>query len=388
MKNFMQDYIIFSTADWNTPCWTNKQHIASHLQQLGLRVLYIESVGLRSPSVNRKDLRRILNRLLKSIRPPRLVKENIWVMSPFTFPFKHHWKMIRVINQKILAWQLHRFIKKQCFNNSIVWTYHPFMLETLKKISRKKLIYHCVDDLAAIPGINSAAFEREEKRLLLKSDTVFTTSKALFEKCHSHNANTYNFPNVVDVKHFRQARQAGAVPTELLAIPHPRIGYVGVLSYFKIDFELILTIAMQQPKWQWVLIGDEKEGQQDATTQKLQSLPNVHFLGHRPYSELPNYLRGLDVATLPSLLNKYTKAMFPMKYFEYLAAGLPIVATPLEFTHDHTAGIFVADNSVSFITGIKQQLSRGRLTDEEAEAFVGDNTWEIRLKRMFEAAGI
>src|SRR5262249_51154926 len=136
-------------------------------------------------------------------------------------------------------------------------------------------------------------------------------------------------PNATDVTHFATARDGGAVPEELAAIARPRLGYVGVLSDFKIDFELIERAAALSPAWQFVFIGDEREGQGSAAIARLRARPNVHFLGWRPYALLPKYLRGIDVALLPQRLNDYTRAMFPMKYFEYLAAGKPVVATPL-----------------------------------------------------------
>lgn len=378
------DCIIFSTADWNAPYWTNKQHTARHLAKCGIRVLYVESVGLRAPTVNRKDLKRIWQRLKTGIKFPRLVEERVWVFSPLIIPFKHHWKIVRAVNQKILTWQLNRFIKKENFKTPLIWTYQPFILETLRDISYEKLVYHCVDDLSSVPGINADAFNKEEQRLLKQSDAVFTTSEMLYKRCAVLNANTHYFPNVADIMHFSKARLAGVLPPELAAIPHPRIGYVGALSDYKIDFELIFAIAKQQPQWQWIFIGDEREGQKNSVIEQLSALPNVHFLGYRSYDVLPDYLRGLDVATLPSLLNSYTRAMFPMKYFEYLAAGLPIVSTSLEFTRSYQAGLEVGDTESAFMDGIKKQLSRGRLSDVEAEEFVADNTWEVRLGKMLE----
>ncbi len=383
-----RDCILFATADWDAPYWTNKQHTASQLAKLGFRVLYVESVGLRTPTVNRKDLSRIWRRLIRGVRPPRAAAKNIWVFSPLIIPFKHHWSWVRAINQGILSWQLKRFSKRKNFRAPIVWTYHPFILQTLHALTHQKLIYHCVDDLSAVPGINTTAFNREEQHLLANCDAVFTTSETLYERCVIANANTHHFANVADAEHFGKARQSGAIPSELAAIPHPRIGYVGALSDYKVDFELILSVATQHPEWHWVLIGDEREGQKNAVVEQLRALSNVHFLGYRPYATLPDYLRGFDIATLPSLLNDYTRAMFPMKYFEYLAAGLPIVTTPLEFTRHHTAGLVVSNSADEFAQGIAMQLARGRLADTDAEQFVADHTWEVRLQKMLIKADI
>jgi glycosyltransferase involved in cell wall biosynthesis len=379
---FVADCILFSTADWDAPSWTNSQHTAVHLAKLGFRVLYVESIGLRAPTMNRKDLTRIWKRLKRGISAPRKVEERIWVFSPLVIPFKHDRPIIRRLNQGILAWKLKKFIRNYGLRRPIVWVYHPFVLDALRSISYQKLIYHCVDDLSAVPGIDSVAFKNQERQLLERCDTVFVTTDLLYQRCVRWNKRTYQFPNVVDLSHFSQARQAGQVLPQLAAIPHPRIGYIGVLSDYKIDFELIFTLAVQHTSWHWILIGEEREGQQSALVAQLRLLSNIHFFRHQPYALLPNYLRELDVGILPSLLNEYTRAMFPMKYFEFLAAGLPIVATPLEFTRTYTAGLIIGSTASAFAEGIRRQLQRGRFTDQEVKEFVGENTWEIRLQKM------
>jgi glycosyltransferase involved in cell wall biosynthesis len=130
------------------------------------------------------------------------------------------------------------------------------------------------------------------------------------------------------------------------------------------------------------MIGEEREGQNSTWISKLRNLPNVHFLGNKPYEQLPDYLRGIDVGTLPTLLNDYTRSMFPMKYFEYLAAGIPVVSTPLEFTKNHQAGLIMADEPAPFAAAIQSQLARGRFSPSEARQLVGENTWAGRLMKM------
>ena len=121
---------------------------------------------------------------------------------------------------------------------------------------------------------------------------------------------------------------------------------------------------------------------------EIRNEANTHFLGYRPYSALPEYLRGISVGTLPTIINDYTRSMFPMKYYEYLAAGVPVVATPLEFTRRHVEGLEVAADAATYAEAIARQLVRGRLTDAEAVAFVGNNTWESRMTRMLEQIGM
>jgi len=381
------DCLLFSTADWDEPYWTNKQHTARILARRGWRVLYIESVGFRSPKLaSGKDWGRIWRRLWRGLRSnlvgPKKREPNIWVLSPLMIPAKHHWPIVREFNQALLKSSIARFVRKHHCIEPVAWTYHPYMLGAIESLARSRLVYHCVDDIAAIPGVDVEAFEQAERKLLCLSDVVFTTAPALYERCSRFNRNTHFFANVADADHFGRALDAGPLPPDLAPIPGPRLVYHGVLSDFKVDFPLMLAAARMRPDWQWIFIGNEREGQRSELVSELKQLPNVHFLGYKTYEQLPEYLRGMSVGLLPTQLNDYTRSMFPMKFFEYLAAGLPVVSTPLDFTKSQTAGLEVAAAPEAFVQAVERQLRRGRLTRDEALALVGDNTWDARTVKM------
>lgn len=375
--------IVFSTADWDAPYWTNKQHTTVQLAKEGYQVLYVESIGLRTPKLSSgRDLSRMARRLRRAVMGTREVEAGIWVLSPLVIPLAHHSPFVRVFNRNMLKFALRRFLRKYSFGKPMIWTYHPFMLDAIEGIVTGPIVYHCVDDLSAVPGIDSENFKSEERRLLKVAKTVFTTSKVLEGLCSVYNGNVHNFQNVVDMEHFGQALDSGPTPKDLELIPIPRLVYIGALSNYKVDFKLLYDVADQKPDWHFILIGEEIEGQSNQIVRRLKNLSNVHFLGYRPYQILPDYLRGMNVALLPTLINDYTRAMFPMKYFEYLAAGVPVVSTQLDFTRQHRDGLVVADGVDEFIQGIEWQLSRGRLSTQEAYSFVTDNTWGARLKKM------
>jgi len=378
----LKSCVLFSTADWDTPYWTNKQHTAVHLVKNGYQVLYVESIGIRPPKVNKSDLSRILNRLKSGFSSPKQVDKNLWVLSPLALPFKQHWKLMKLLNQGWLGLRIKFFMWRKSFNKPLIWTYHPYLLQVIHFFEHGSLVYHCVDDLSSIPGVDASSFNKEEEYLLGLSKVVFATNRVLVEKCIKYNLNTHYFPNVADREHFGKAIQAGNLPSDIKDIPTPIIGYIGVLSDFKVDFSLIYQVAISRPDWHWVIIGDEREGQRSEWIVKLKELSNLHFLGHREYKDLPDYLRGMDVATLPTLLNEYTKSMFPMKYYEYLAAGVPVVSVPLEFTKIHTEGLMIATNAKEFECAIAKQLENGKFSREQTDIFVGDNTWADRLSKM------
>ncbi|GAB2896616.1 glycosyltransferase family 1 protein [Uliginosibacterium flavum] len=384
-----QSCILFATADWDEPYWTNKQHCAKSLAELGTKVLYVESVGLRSPKAgSAKDWGRLWNRLHKGLAslifgaPERA--PGIYVLSPLLVPAGHLHAFTRRINRLLFKSAIARTTRQQGFTSPLIWTYHPFMLDVIDGMRKGPLLYHCVDDLAAVPGVDGPAFRAAEQQLLQRADVVFATAPVLAEHCKQYNANTHFLPNVVDAEHFGRALEPGPIPADLACIPEPRLCYHGVLSDFKVDFQLLIDCAHLKPEWSWVLIGEEREGQHSPLVAELRTLPNVHFLGYKPYAQLPDYLRGMRVGLLPSLINDYTRSMFPMKYYEYLAAGMATVSTPLAFSTGSSQGMTIAKDVNGFLAAIRLRLERGRYESSEAQTLIGDNTWRRRLLKMLD----
>jgi len=384
-----QSCILFATADWDEPYWTNKQHCAKSLAELGTKVLYVESVGLRSPKAgSAKDWGRLWNRLCKGLASlilgARERSPGIYVLSPLLVPAGHRHALTRQINRRLLKATIIRTTRQQRFTKPLIWTYHPFMLDVIEAVHKGPLLYHCVDDLAAVPGVDAPAFRAAEQQLLQRADAVFATAPSLAEHCRQYNANTHFLPNVVDTEHFGRALKPGPIPADLACIPEPRLCYHGVLSDFKVDFQLLLDAARLKPEWSWVLIGEEREGQNSPLVAELRTLPNVYFLGYKPYAELPEYLRGMRAGLLPSLVNEYTKGMFPMKYYEYLAAGLPVVTTPLDFLRGCRNALACGEGSVEFVAAVARGLNAARTTAAETDALVGNNTWQARCQAMLQ----
>lgn len=382
-----QECIMFSTADWDEPYWTNKQHTAKSLSECGYKVLYIESVGLRAPNVgSKKDLSRIWNRLKKGLLSVIFGAEkrddNIWVLAPLLIPAAQKYPILDKFNTALLRWLIKRHCKVNKFKKPLVWTYHPFILNVISEIKHWNLVYHCVDDLSAVPGIDKDSFTAEEDKLLIQSDKVYVTTKNLERRCIKLNSNTEYLSNVADFEHFSQAIEDGEVPDEIKSIPHPRLVYHGVLSDFKVDFQLLIDVATLNPDLNLVILGEEREGQQSELLSELREISNVYLLGYKSYKELPHYLRGMDVGLLPTKINQYTRSMFPMKYYEYLSAGLPVVSTPLLFSESVTDGMLIAQNSTEFSHVIRQQVKNGRLTLDQAIVYVGENTWKSRTEKM------
>jgi glycosyltransferase involved in cell wall biosynthesis len=356
-----RDVVLLATADWDHPFWTNKQHVALTLAELGHRVLYVESVGLRAPRLEGQDVLRIWRRLRRGFRPPRRVAPRLWVWSPLLIPAAHTgWR--RQLNQILFSSSLYFWRSWLGLRTDLFWTYNPLtgLLLTLPLKNYRQTVYHCVDDLKAQPCMPSALIAAEEEKLCRLSDQIFVTSSELLRTRSAYSTSTLYYSNVADVSHFAAARnQDGPIPQDLAQLPSgPRLGFIGAISRYKLDLDLLAALADHRPDCQIVLIGRVGEGDPGTALEPVLHCANVHHLGPKPYSQLPDYLRGFDVALLPCPLNDYTRSMFPMKFFEYLAAGVPVVSTnlPALNAYKHLARLCVMP--YDFLVAVDELLLR------------------------------
>ena len=376
--------IMLSTAEWDNPFWTNKQHTACSLAELGHRVFYIESLGLRSPDAShRRDWMRLLKRLLRAFLPPKRVKRNLWVWSPLVIPAASS-IISQYINRILFNIGLSIYRTFYLFNSALLWTYNPLTLLYVNQKSFKALIYHCVDEISAQPGMNELLIRAQEKRLCTLADHVFVTSPALYSSRSCWSSHVTYFPNVVDAKHFNEKNSAhNSMPSEYYSIPEPRIIFVGALSSYKVDFELIRELALMRPHWSIVLIGLVGEGDPNTSIDQLINIKNVYLLGPKPYKQLPGFMHSSDIGILPCVLNSYTRSMFPMKFFEYLAAGLPVVSTRLPSLEEFSEYVDFADSVQDFTSKIEMILSKSVVRDElKVKKLVSKHSYTGRTSKM------
>ena len=383
MKKY--NFIFISTADWDNPFWTNKQHMAKILSEQGHKVVYFDSLGLREPvNKSQKDRKRIFRRLIKFFKGAKKINDNLYVFSPVIIP-KHDNFFISKLNNTLMFIYLKLISMKHFKEDPIYWTYNPLSGDFLTK---NKIVYHCVDDLTAAPGMPVKKIRSKEIELILKSSITFVTSKTLKEKLLPIAGDKlFYFPNVADVAHFSKALLDLPKPLDLQKLNGPILGFVGAISSYKVDFHLLVKLAHQFPMAQIILIGEVGEGQPDTSVDIFKNNPNIHLLGPKAYLELPFYLKYMDVALLPCVLNDYTSSMFPMKFFEYLAAEKKVVSTNLESLIDFKDSCYLANSDEDFIAGVTKALTMS-LEDfcnvPQMKRAVVENTWENRTKRMLD----
>ncbi len=383
----MSDIVLLSTADWDHPLWTNKQHVACSLAAEGERVLYVESLGLRSVQAKSQDFSRILRRLLLGLRFVRQVRPGIWVLSPLVLPGGSHGVALR-LNRVMLRCSIALACWVLRFRSPWLWTYNPLTLLYLQLKGFALSIYHAVDAVQEQPCMPKTLIESEEARLCRSVDQVFTTSPYLAERLARHTDRICYEPNVADRDHFsvalEQRQDLGFVePPELSGIPEPKIGFVGAISSYKLDFALIRSVALRHPEWHFVFIGPQSEGEPSTDLSQLCDLGNVYWLGSKPYSHLPRFLAAFQCAWLPLQCNAYTRAMFPMKFFEYLFAGLPVVSTRIHALRAFEAICSLCPpDPLEFSHQIQQVLAGEGPTLQQRLSGIEDYTYASRTRRM------
>ena len=338
------DILLLATADWDHPLWTNKQHVACSLAARGHRVLYVESLGLRAIQPTGRDWSRVWKRLLRAFQSPRPVRPGIWVCSPLVLPGVTQgplYRLNRWLLNATLAWMRLRLGLQRPW----LWTYSPLTLKFLDPEQFSLCVYHAVDAVQEQPCMPRGVIERQERLLCAAVDQVFVTSPQLRRQLTPVSRRLRFDPNVVDQEHFATAMAFDKkdLPSDLVAIPEPRVGFIGAISTYKLDVALVAAIAGAHPSLNFVFIGPQGEGEMSTDLSLWKDRPNIHLLGPRPYQELPGYCAGFQCGWLPLQRNAYTQAMFPMKFFEYLAAGLPVVATSIDALQEFQSAAWLCE---------------------------------------------
>jgi glycosyltransferase involved in cell wall biosynthesis len=371
--------VCIGTADWASSLWTNQQHLMSRLARDN-RVVFTESQGLRRPTLAGRDVRRILRRAATGLRPPRLV-DGVWVVSPLVLP-AHGSRHVRRANSAILRVLVRRAMRRAGLERPILWAYNPHAHALAGHLAETLVVYHCVDDIAAQEGIDAESFGHAEAALARRANLVIVSAPPLVEHVRRRGArNVALLPNVADVDHFRGARELED-PPELAEIPHPRLVFAGAVAAKKLDLDLLAGLARRRPDWSLVMVGPAGEGDPRGDLAALAEAPNIHLVGAKPFGELPAWLGAGDVGLIPYAANPYTAAVFPMKVYEYLAAGLPVVSTPLPALRE-VGGIAFARTAEEFARAVEDAL-RAETPERRSErvALAEAHSWDRRVEEI------
>jgi UDP-galactopyranose mutase len=263
----------------------------------------------------------------------------------------------------------------------IFWYYTPMALSFTHNFNPVASVYDCMDELSAFKGAHSS-LPLLEKQLFRHVDLVFTGGQTLYEaKCDQHPS-VHAFPSSIDAAHFRKARNITEDPEDQAHIPHPRLGFFGVIDE-RFDIELLEQIAAKRPDWNFVIIGPVVKI--DPAT--LPKHPNIHYLGGKKYHELPEYLAGWDIALLLFARNESTRFISPTKTPEYLAAGKPVISTSIRDVvrpYGELKLVEIADTPDEFIKAAEKILANPAHAEwlKRVDAFLEHISWDKTWSQM------
>lgn len=367
--------IICISQDWEGDP-TSKKHIMRILSKHN-RILWVNSIGMRRPTAAAGDVRRLFTKLRRIVAGVREAEPNIFVMDPPVLPLPGVAAAER-INGAVLAARLRSLCRRLGLRRPIVWTFVPNVEWLLGRLGEQMVIYHCVDEYSEFSGVPKDVIIRMEQALVRRADVVFTSAEKLAAERRAINPRTHFIPHGVDVAHFSRAVDAATTTAPAVAaLPKPVIGFFGLLADW-VDLDMIGALARARPRWSFALVGKTQ-----TDLQPLRGLRNVHLLGQQPYAALPSYCRGFDVGLIPFRMNELTLRVNPLKLREYLAAGLPVVSTPLPEVVRYQGVVRIAVNKDGFLQEIEAALKeRSSEEDRRRVEAMRREGWEARVADM------
>lgn len=358
----MTNIIVFSHLRWDF-VYQRPQHLLTRLAE-HYNIIFIEEPIFSSTNKNYLE---------QSTPTP-----GVTVIKPFTSSSKPGFDDEQIPHLCELIGQL-----KFTHEPHIAWFYTPMALPLLNELNPMSVIYDCMDELTAFKNAPKQMLERENA-LFDVADLVFTGGPSLFRSKQKRHPYVYCFPSSVDLVHFEQARDRNNYHPLHDLIPHPRLGYYGVIDE-RMDFDLITCLAETHPEWQIILVGPVIK----INPELLPRHSSIHYLGQQPYKALPQFLAGWDVCLLPFALNESTQFISPTKTLEYMAAELPIVSTAI---HDvielYGAEVAIAHSTSEFIKACEEALvqpfSEFRKTTVKMRKVLEESSWNKTAEKMYE----
>jgi GT2 family glycosyltransferase/glycosyltransferase involved in cell wall biosynthesis len=380
------DYVCFAAQDWwyHNTAHSDFQLMRSVAEQR--KVLVVNSIGMRMPAPGRSThvTRRVLRKLrsvAKLVRRPVPGLPGFHVMSPLPLPF-YGSAALRRVNATLVRAQVRLVCLLLGIRRPVVMVTIPTAWDVVRPMRRRSLVYNRSDKHSDFPEGDRVTLEALEEQLLEHSDSVLYVSRALMADERELTGDRAAFlDHGVDVAHFRP-RSAVELPADLAAIPGPRIGFFGALDDFVVDFDLLEHVAAELPEASLVLIGDSTY-----PMERFARYGNVHWLGRRPYEEIPAYGSGFDVAIMPWVDTPWIHRSNPIKLKEYLALGLPVVSTEFAELDEYRDRVRAASDPAGFVAAIRESLEIGPLLDPEKlrESVLG-YSWRSRADVLLVAA--
>lgn len=351
---------------------TSKHHVMHELAKRN-HVLWINWHASRRPSLNGRDLSAVWHKLRQIGGGLVRVHDRLWVLTPLVLPLPNS-RLARQINRWLVGLQT-RWVLRNLPGRRQLWSFAPDVGSLLGVFGENLRVYYCVDEFSAFPGYDPEAIQRLDREMCERADLVITSSRALYEDKRRYNPHTIEVPHGVLYDHFARALEPDFPEAEdLRGLPRPRIGFYGLIHEWQ-DLDLMAQLAEQRPNWSFVFVGKTQ-----IDVGRFRSRPNMHFVGQRPHAVLPHYSRAFDVAVIPHKMNELTRHMNPIKLREYLAAGLPVVSSPLPEVQAYEPDVWIASGVEQWLVALEQAIAaRGPEADVRRSQRVAGEDWSVRV---------
>lgn len=353
--------VCFGQTNWDW-CWTGKQHLLTELAKRGHEVLYVDphwSYPEEEPPNARTGLRKERARL-----------------HVYTYRYRPalRWRLNRLVHRR----RLQQAVRRLEMERPACLVLHPEAAPLLQLLKPSVLVYYAIDEMTAYGGTTeqeASKLRRLEEELARKSDAVAAISPRLLRRMQKLNEQAFLLPSGANVEHFAQVGLSTLEANRALpAGREPVIGFIGQLDE-RLDQELAAELARMRPLYRFVFIGRQKRG---VSFRALEDMPNVYLLGYQPYEALPGLLQGLDACLVPYVSDELTQSCSPLKVYEYLAAGRPVITRRLEGLEECRGVVRTAETAEEFARQIDAALNEDEAAAASRRAFAHQHSWKQR----------
>jgi glycosyltransferase involved in cell wall biosynthesis len=380
--------VCLSSQEWDVPLPTNRQQVMRRAGRRGHDVVFAETGGWLGRHLWRLVRGPGRRSLVLRLTVGQRVAERVRVVKLLAFaPFAQRSALAGALNWRLGGFAVRRAARRTQ-RPRVAWVYDPLASAAVGTLGEAFAVYDCVDDYAEQVGPDPRSRSRvaaADRRAAARARVVFTTTRPLYERHRQLNPNTHLVRNAGDFEHFRPAVERSTAEPELLALGRPVLGFVGSLDPLKVDFAVLDAVADAFPDGTVVVVGPaHPDGEHELA--QLVARANVRWLGAREYPRLPGVVAAFDVALIPYAVNDYTRSVFPLKLFEYLSAGKPVVATGLPEVAELEPHVAVREDARGAVAAVAAALDDDGLR-EEWIALASRNTWDVRTDTLLSFVG-
>jgi len=378
--------VCLSSQDWRAPLPTNRQQVMLRAARRGHEVLFVETGGFLGKHlaalVRGPDRSSLAGRLFAT----EVATAGVRLRKAVNLaPRGSSSPLANALNASVTS-RLLRRLATRLRAPVVVWVYDPRAARIAGSFDGALVVYDCVDDY--MEQTTSAGTRKQitafDGALARTADLVFATSTTMFERLRRVNAHTHLVRNAGDYDHFAPAADRTIVAREVEDLPRPVIGFAGNFLSSKVDFALLEALARERPRWSLLLVGPTTAETQPLLD-RLARLQNVRWVGPKPYAELPGYVAAFDVGVIPYVSNAYTRSCFPLKLYEYLAAGKPVVASGVPELAGMEPDVSLVGGAGAFVEAVEDALTRVADRDlARRRALAARNSWETKTDRQLE----